>query len=32
MFADYGINLISSGVIVHKDTLKENADLVRRFM
>src|SRR5881398_2717967 len=22
MFADYGINLISSGVIVHKDTLK----------
>ena len=32
MFADYGINLISSGVIVHKDTLKENPDLVRRFM
>jgi NitT/TauT family transport system substrate-binding protein len=32
MFADYGINLISSGIIVHKDTLKENADLVRRFM
>ncbi|MFL5218525.1 MAG: ABC transporter substrate-binding protein [Microvirga sp.] len=32
MFADYGINLISSGVIVHKDTLKDNADLVRRFM
>src|SRR3954469_8857540 len=32
MFADYGINLISSGVIVHKDTLKESPDLVRRFM
>src|SRR5688572_408440 len=29
MFADYGINLISSGVIVHKDTLKDNPDLVR---
>lgn len=32
MFADYGVNLISSGIIAHKDTLKENPDLVRRFM
>jgi len=32
MFADYGINMVSSGVIVAKDTLKENPDLVRRFM
>jgi NitT/TauT family transport system substrate-binding protein len=32
MFADYGINMISSGIIVHKDTLKDNPDLVRRFM
>jgi NitT/TauT family transport system substrate-binding protein len=31
-FADYGINLVSSGVIVHKDMLKENPDLVKRFM
>ena len=31
-FADYGINLVSSGVIVHKDTLKDNPDLVKRFM
>jgi NitT/TauT family transport system substrate-binding protein len=32
MFADYGINLVSSGIIAHKDTLKDQADLVRRFM
>ena len=32
MFADYGVNLVSSGIIAHKDTLKEKADLVRRFM
>jgi NitT/TauT family transport system substrate-binding protein len=32
MFADYGVNLVSSGVIAHKDTLKDKADLVRRFM
>jgi NitT/TauT family transport system substrate-binding protein len=32
MFADYGIHLISSGIIAHKDTLKESGDLVRRFM
>ncbi len=32
MFADYGIHLVSSGIIAHQDTLKENPDLVRRFM
>ncbi|WP_262271661.1 ABC transporter substrate-binding protein [Microvirga yunnanensis] len=32
MFADYGVNLVSSGIIAHKDTLKDKADLVRRFM
>lgn len=31
-FADYGVNLVSSGVIVNKDWLKDNADLVKRFM
>jgi NitT/TauT family transport system substrate-binding protein len=30
--ADYGINLVSSGIIAHKDMLKDNPDLVRRFM
>jgi NitT/TauT family transport system substrate-binding protein len=32
MFADYGVNLISSGIIANKETLKDNPDLVRRFM
>jgi NitT/TauT family transport system substrate-binding protein len=32
MFADFGIHLVSSGVIAHSETLKENPDLVRRFM
>jgi NitT/TauT family transport system substrate-binding protein len=31
-FADYGINFVSSGIIVHSDMLKSNPDLVRRFM
>ena len=31
-FADYGVNLVSSGIVVNKDWLKENTDLVRRFM
>jgi NitT/TauT family transport system substrate-binding protein len=31
-FADYGINLISSGVIVNRDWLKENEALAKRFM
>jgi len=31
-FADYGIDLVSSGIIAHKDLVKDNPDLVRRFM
>jgi NitT/TauT family transport system substrate-binding protein len=31
-FADYGVNLIVSGLIAHNDTLKEKPELVRKFM
>ena len=31
-FADYGVNLISSGIVANKDTLTAKADLVKRFM
>jgi NitT/TauT family transport system substrate-binding protein len=31
-FADYGINLINSGIIVRRALLDSNPDLVRRFM
>jgi NitT/TauT family transport system substrate-binding protein len=31
-FADYGVNLVSSGIIVNKEFLKKNPDLVKRFM
>ena len=31
-FADYGVNLISSGIVAHKDTLANKPDMVRRFM
>jgi NitT/TauT family transport system substrate-binding protein len=31
-FADYGIVLVSSGIIANTDFVKENSDLVRRFM
>jgi len=31
-FADYGVNLISSGIVANKDTLSGKADMVRRFM
>ncbi|MEI7804003.1 MAG: ABC transporter substrate-binding protein [Hyphomicrobiales bacterium] len=31
-FSDYGVNLVSSGIIVHKDTIKDSPDLVKRFM
>lgn len=31
-FADYGVNMVSSGIIANTDTLKDNPDLVRRFM
>jgi NitT/TauT family transport system substrate-binding protein len=31
-FADYGVNLISSGLIASKETLATRADMVKRFM
>ena len=31
-FADYGVNLISSGIIVNTDTLKSKPDMVKRFL
>jgi NitT/TauT family transport system substrate-binding protein len=31
-FADYGVNLVSSGIIVQKDYLKTKPDVVRRFL
>jgi NitT/TauT family transport system substrate-binding protein len=31
-FADYGVNLVSSGIIAQKDLLKTKPDLVKRFM
>jgi NitT/TauT family transport system substrate-binding protein len=31
-FADYGVNLVSSGIIVNRETLKKNPDMVKRFM
>jgi NitT/TauT family transport system substrate-binding protein len=31
-FADYGVNMISSGIIANKDTLGTKADMVKRFM
>lgn len=31
-FADYGINMVSSGIIANTDYVKQNADLVKRFM
>ncbi|MBC8055174.1 MAG: ABC transporter substrate-binding protein [Rhizobiales bacterium] len=31
-FADYGVNLISSGIVASKDTLATKGDMVKRFM
>lgn len=31
-FADYGVNMVVSGIIAHKDMLKDKPDLVKRFM
>jgi NitT/TauT family transport system substrate-binding protein len=31
-FADYGINMVSSGIIVQKEFLKNKPDVVKRFM
>lgn len=32
LFADYGVNMVSSGIVVQKELLTENPDLIRRFM
>lgn len=32
MFSDYGVNLVSSGIVANSDWVKANPDLVRRFM
>ncbi|HTI48358.1 MAG TPA: ABC transporter substrate-binding protein [Casimicrobiaceae bacterium] len=31
-FADYGVNMVSSGIIVQKDLLKTKPDMVKRFL
>jgi len=31
-FADYGVNMVSSGIIVQKDYLKAHEDVVKRFL
>jgi NitT/TauT family transport system substrate-binding protein len=31
-FADYGVNIVSNGIIVHQDLLKSDPDLVRTFV
>lgn len=31
-FSDYGINMVSSGIVTNTDFLKDNPDLVKRFM
>ncbi len=31
-FADFGVNMVSSGIIVQKDFLAKNPDLVKRFL
>jgi NitT/TauT family transport system substrate-binding protein len=31
-FADYGVNMISSGIIVNTETLKSKPDMVKRFL
>jgi NitT/TauT family transport system substrate-binding protein len=32
LFADHGVNSAGSAIVAHTDTIKDNADLVRRFM
>lgn len=32
MLADYDVNPVGLGVLVHRDTIKSNPDLIRRFM
>ncbi len=32
IFADYGVNVLNLGIFVHEDLIKENPDLIRRFL
>ena len=32
VFADYGVNILNLGIFVHEDLIKENPDLIRRFL
>ncbi len=32
MLADYDVNPVGLGIVVHRDTIKSNPDLIRRFM
>jgi NitT/TauT family transport system substrate-binding protein len=32
LFADFGMNLLGTGVVVHEETIAENPELVERFM
>jgi NitT/TauT family transport system substrate-binding protein len=32
LYADSGLNMLGTGIVVHDDTLKKDADLVRRFV
>src|SRR6266511_2857281 len=32
LYADSGLNMLGTGIVVHEDTLKKDADLVRRFV
>jgi len=31
-FADYGVNILNLGIFIHEDMIKENPDLIRRFL
>lgn len=31
-FADYGVNILNLGIFVHRDTVEDNPDLIRRFL
>ena len=32
IFADHGVNVLNLGIFVHEDLIKENPDLIRRFL
>ena len=31
-FADYGVNILNLGIFVHRDTVEDDPDLIRRFL